>query len=55
MDTVEYALKFEYKHLIVWTIWQYDPNNNIKSSVSYNDKLPALTLAVINGYSTVDD
>ena len=49
------ALEFDYKHLLVQNIWQFDPNNEAKISTSYNYKFPALTLSGLTGYITVDD
>ena len=47
MDPVDHTREFKYNHVLMKNI-QYDPNNEIKISVSKNDKLPALTLAGLN-------
>ena len=55
MYTVNHILEFEYNHLLVQIIRQCDTNNEVKSSSSYNDKLQALKLSWLAGYSTGDD
>ena len=55
MDTVDHVLNYEYEHLLVRTIWQYDPNNKIKIAESWNDKFLVLTLTGMSGYITVDE
>ena len=55
MDTLDYAPKFDYKHLRVQKIWKCDTNNEIKISASQNGKFLDLTLSGLNVYSTRDD
>ena len=52
MYTVDQALRFDYKHLLVKTIQKYNTNNNTTISSSYNDKFPSLALTGMTGYST---
>ena len=55
MNKDNHIFEFKYKHLLVQKIRQYDSNNEIKISSSYNNRLLALTLTGLDGYSTRDD